>query len=327
MNAIAIRPSSPGGPEVLVAAPIELPPLGPGRARIKVAFAGVNYIDVYHRTGQYPKPAPIAMGLEGAGEVVELAGDVDPALGLWPGVRVAWSAGEGSYASVVDIAADKLVPIPGGLPLDLAAAAMLQGMTAQYLSRSTFALGPGNRCLVHAAAGGVGLILCQLAHAAGAEVFGTVSTDAKAELARDAGCRHVIRYDRDDVAAVVRELTGGQGVHVVYDSVGRATFDSSLDCLARRGLLALFGQASGPVPPVDLQVLSRKGSLFVTRPTLFDYVATRADLLARADQVLSAVAAGTLRLRIDRVLPLAEAGEAHRLLEARATAGKLLLAA
>jgi NADPH:quinone reductase len=323
---LAIRPTEPGDPDVLVAAEEELPPLAADKARVRVRFAGVNFIDVYHRKGLYPLPRPLPMGQEGAGEIVELGANVDLGLGLAVGARVAWTGVPGSYAEVVDVPADRLVIVPNPLSLEQAAAAMLQGMTAHYLARSTFVLGKGNRCLVHAAAGGVGQLLCQIAHAAGAEVIGTCSTDAKAELARAAGADHIIRYDRDDVVTEVRRITDGAGVHVVYDSVGKSTFDASLDSLARRGLLVLYGASSGPVPPVDLQLLSRKGSLFATRPTLNDYIATRADLVARADAVLSAIAGGTLRLRIDRILPLAEAAEAHRILERRETTGKLLLA-
>lgn len=286
---------------------------GPGQARIKVAFAGVNFIDVYHRSGQYVLPSPLLLGREGAGVVDEVGAGVT----LAPGDRVAWADLAGSYADELVAPADKLVAVPATTSLEHAAALMLQGMTAHYLATSVYELRPGSRCLIHAAAGGVGLLLCQLARAAGAESYGTVSTDDKAALARAAGCTHVIRYDREDFAAVAR------GVDVVYDSVGKTTFDKSLDCLRPRGLLALFGQSSGAVPPFDLQVLSRKGSLFITRPTLGHYTATRPELEARAAAVLGA----GLDVRIDRILPLADAAEAHRLLEGRHTSGKLLLAA
>jgi NADPH:quinone reductase len=318
----AIRPSGPGGAEVLTLSEVEARAPGPGEARVRVAFAGVNYIDVYHRTGLYPLPRPLAIGLEGAGVVEEVGAGVD----LVPGARVAWCAAPGSYATEVTVAAERLVPVPDGLGLDQAAAAMLQGMTAHYLVTSTFALAAGQRCLVHAAAGGVGLLLGQLARSLGATAIGTVSTDVKAAAARAAGYAHVIRYDRDDFVAEVRALTDGAGVDVVYDSVGQTTFAGGLDCLRPRGLMALFGQASGPVPPLDLQVLNRKGSLFVTRPSLNAYVATRAELLARAGAVLGAIAARELTLTIDRVVPLADAAVAHQLLESRATSGKLLLA-
>ncbi len=318
----AIRPTAPGGPDILTLSDVDLPDPGPGQARVKVAFAGINFIDVYHRTGQYAMPSPIPLGREGAGTVEAIGAGV----ALSPGDRVAWSDVGGSYAEAVLAPADKLVRVPDSTPLDLAAAAMLQGMTAHYLATSTYELRPGSTCLVHAAAGGVGLLLCQLASAAGATVFGTVSTDDKAALATAAGCHHPIRYDREDFASVIRALHPA-GLDVVYDSVGKTTFERSLDCLRPRGLLALFGQSSGAVPPVDLQVLSRKGSLYVTRPTLGHYTATRAELEVRATAILSSIAAGTLSLRIDRTLPLADAAEAHRLLESRATSGKLLLAA
>jgi NADPH2:quinone reductase len=326
MRAIAIRPAAPGGPEVMIPTEVELPPApAAGQVRVRVRFAGVNFIDTYQRSGAYKLPVPLLLGQEGTGEVEQLGAGIDPALLLEVGTRVAWTGVMGSYATHVDAPAERLVVVPPALGLEQAAAAMLQGMTAHYLARSTFTLGPGHRCLIHAAAGGVGQLLSQLAHAAGAEVLGTVSSDAKAELARAAGCDHAIRYDRDDVVAEVRRLTGGTGVDVVYDSVGKDTFARSLDCLRVRGMLVLFGQASGAVPPVDLQVLAQKGSLYVTRPTLAHFTATRGELVARAGEVMSAVAAGTLRLRIERVLPLADAAEAHRLLASRATTGKLLL--
>ena len=317
----AIRPAAPGGSEVLTVSDAELPLPGPGQVRVDVAYAGVNFIDVYRRTGQYPLPAPLPLGREGAGTVAA----VGPGVALAVGDRVAWADAGGSYAEAVNVAADKLVPVPAGVGLDVAAATMLQGLTAHYLATSTFALGPGTACLIHAAAGGVGLLLCQLARAAGADVLGTVSSDAKAALARAAGCHHPIRYDRDDFVAAVRAIHPG-GVDVVYDSVGKTTFERSLDCVRPRGLVALFGQSSGAVPPIDLQVLSRKGSLFVTRPTLGHHVATRAELEQRAADLFGRIAAGALDVRIDRVVPLAEAAEAHRALESRATSGKILLA-
>lgn len=314
----AIRPRAPGGPEVMTLAEVAPGAIGPGQVRVKVAFAGVNFIDVYHRSGQYAMPSPLPLGREGAGVVVEVGAGV----ALAPGARVAWCDVPGSYAEEVIAPADKLVAVPDGTALDQAAAVMLQGLTAHYLATSTFPLEAGDRCLVHAAAGGVGLLLCQLARQAGAEVFGTVSSDAKAELARAAGCTHVIRYDREDFAAVVK---AAGGVEVVYDSVGKTTFDASLDCLRPRGMMVLFGQSSGAVPPVDLQLLNRKGSLFVTRPTLGHYTATRAELDERAAAILGAVGRGELRVRIDRVVPLADAAAAHRALESRGTSGKVLL--
>lgn len=318
----AIWPAAPGGPEVMLLGDVERGEPGPGQARVHVAFAGVNFIDVYHRSGQYPMPSPMPLGREGAG-TIEAVGE---GVTLQVGDRVAWCDVGGSYAEQIVAPVDKLVPVPDDTPLDRAAAVMLQGLTAHYLATSVFELKAGSRCLIHAAAGGVGLLLCQLARRAGAEVFGTVSTDEKAELARAAGCAHPIRYDREDFAAAVRAITGGDGVDVVYDSVGKTTFDRSLDSLRPRGLMALFGQSSGAVPPVDLQVLNRKGSLFVTRPTLGHYTATRAELEQRADAILGAVGRGDLDVRIDRVIPLADAALAHRLLESRVTSGKLLLA-
>lgn len=318
----AIRPDVPGGAELLVPREVDGRPPGPGEVRVRVAFAGVNYIDVYQRSGQYPLPRPLPLGLEGAGTVVE----VGPGAGAAVGDRVAWCGVAGSYAEEITAPVERLVAVPTGLGLDQAAAAMLQGLTAHYLAASTFPLGPGHRCLIHAAAGGVGLLLGQLAAAAGATAIGTVSTEAKAAAARAAGYAHVIRYDEVDFAAEIRKLTDGAGVDVVYDSVGATTFERGLDCLRPRGTMVLFGQASGPVPPLDLQLLNRKGSLYVTRPSLGAYTATRAELVERADAVLGAIAAGALRLTIDRVLPLADAARAHERLTSRASSGKLLLA-
>jgi NADPH2:quinone reductase len=288
---------------------------------VRVAAAGVNFIDVYHRTGLYPQPLPVRIGLEGAG-VVEVAGD---GAGIAPGTRVTWTSVPGSYASHVIAPADQLATVPAEIDLRIAAAAMLQGMTAHVLVHSTRPLRAGDTCLVHAAAGGVGLLLCQLARRAGARVLGTCSTPSKAERARAAGAHEVILYSETDFVAEVRRLTGGAGVQVVYDSVGQATFAGSLDCLARLGTLVSFGQSSGKVEPFDLLLLARKGSLFVTRPVMADYVATPADRAERARLVLEAVRDGALTVTIDRELPLASASEAHRLLESRATSGKLLL--
>jgi NADPH:quinone reductase len=317
----AIRVYETGGPEAMRLEELETPAPGAGQALVRVAAAGVNFIDVYHRTGQYPSEVPIAIGLEGAG-TVEAAGDgVDLAVGA----RVAWTGVRGSYATHLCVPADRLVTIPDGVDDQTAAAVMLQGMTAHYLTRSTFPVRAGQRCLVHAAAGGVGLLLCQLASRAGATVIGTASTDDKRARATGAGAAHVIDYTTADFVAETRRLTGGEGVHVVYDSVGRSTFDGSLDCLTSRGMLVLFGQSSGPVPPLDLQVLNKKGSLFVTRPSLFHYIAERAELIARASDLLGWVADGSLKVHLDRTLPLADAPEAHRLLESRKTSGKILL--
>lgn len=292
----------------------------PGEARVRVAFAGVNFIDVYHRTGLYALPAPIRLGQEGAGVVEEVGAGVD----LRPGAHVAWASVQGSYATHVIAPAAKLVRVPEGVPLADAAAVMLQGMTAHYLTRSTFRLEEGTTCLLHAAAGGVGLLVCQMARRAKARLFGTVSSDAKAALARDAGASEAIRYDRDDFEKEVSRLTHGRGVDVVYDSVGRDTWERSLRCLRPRGMLVLFGQSSGAVPPVDPLVLMR-GSLFLTRPTLGHYVASPEELASRAGDLFAWQKDGSLHVRIDRKLPLTQAGDAHRVLESRATAGKVLL--
>lgn len=317
----AIRSPEPGGPETMQLAELPTPAPGPGQARVRVAYAGVNFIDVYHRTGAYAGPRPIPLGLEGAG-MVEAVGD---GVALAPGARVAWTGVPGSYATHVVAPAERLVELPAGLDARAGAALMLQGLTAHYLTTSTFPLAAGHTCLVHAAAGGAGLLIVQLARRAGATVIGTVSTEAKAAAARAAGCDHVIRYTEEDFVAATRRLTGGRGVDVVYDSVGATTFAGGLDCLRPRGMMVLFGQSSGPVPPLELQTLNAKGSLFVTRPSLFHHITTRDELAARAADVLGAAASGALRVTIDRVVPLAEAAAAHRALEARATSGKVLL--
>jgi NADPH2:quinone reductase len=317
----AIRPSAPGGPEVLQLVDAPDPAPGVGQARVRVEYAGVNFIDVYHRTGLYPMPTPIPIGREGAGVIEAVGADCD----LKVGARVAWAGVAGSYATHVVAPWDVLVPVPDALDSKIAAALMLQGMTAQYLTRTTYRLKINETCLLHAAAGGVGLLASQLASRAGAVVIGTVSTDEKADRARKAGCTHIIRYDREDLVKRVKELTGGRGVDVVYDSVGKSTFMQSLDCLRPRGMMVLFGASSGPVPPIDLQLLNQKGSIYVTRPNLSHYTATRNELLERAGDVLGAAAHDELAVTIDRVLPLAEAAEAHRLLESRATIGKVLL--
>lgn len=318
----AIRIDGFGGPEVLHVA--ELPDLspGPGQLLVRVEAAGLNFIDVYHRVGLYPNPLPLVPGMEGAGVVKGVGTGVT---GWNAGDRVAWAGGLGAYAEQVLLPADRVVGIPAGMGTDTAAAVMLQGMTAHYLSTSTFPLAKGHTCLVHAAAGGVGLLLVQMAKRRGARVIGTVGTEAKAALARGAGADEVILYSREDFLEAVRRLTGGRGVDVVYDSVGKATAEKSLDCLVPRGMMVFYGNASGPVPPIDPLALSRRGSLFLTRPTLIHYVADRASLEARAADVLGDVAAGRLSVRIDRTYPLAEAAEAHRALEGRQTAGKVLL--
>ncbi len=318
----AIRVAAHGGPEALRLEEAPLPVPGPGQVRVKVESAGLNYIDVYHRIGLYPNPLPFTPGLEGAGIVDEVGPGVeDPK----KGDRVAWTNVLGSYAEQVVGPAEKFVPIPPKVELRTAAALMLQGMTAHYLTESTFPLRNGHTCLVHAAAGGVGLLLAQMARQRGARVLGTVSTDEKAVLARQAGVHEVILYTKEDFLDAVKRLTDGKGVDVVYDSVGQTTFEKSLDCLSPRGMLVLFGQSSGPVPPFNIGQLAAKGSLFLTRPTLFHYTADRASLLARSSAVLEAVASGTLHVRIERTFPLAAAEEAHRALEGRKTTGKVLL--
>jgi NADPH2:quinone reductase len=317
----AIRPERVGGPEVLEVREIPTPAPGAGEVRVRVEAVGVNYIDVYHRTGLYPLPSPLPIGLEGAGIVESLGDGVrDPKVGD----RVAWSGVPGSYASHVVAPVEKLLLVPAGLASETAAAIPLQGMTAHYLTRSVFPLGKQHSALVHAAAGGVGLLLTQLAKRAGAQVIGTVSTPAKAELAKQAGADHVINYQTGDFTAEVKRLTAGRGVDVVYDSVGKSTFDGSLDSLAPRGFLVLYGQSSGPVASFDPARLA-KGSYFFTRPSLPMYTATRAELVMRADEVFGLVATGDLRVRIERTFPLADAADAHRALTGRATAGKLLL--
>ena len=319
----AIVVSRTGGPEVLALGEHDPGAPGPGQARVRVRAAGVNFIDVYFRTGLYPRPLPYVAGLEGAG-VVEAVGP--GVAGLAAGDRVAWASAPGSYAEAVVAPADRLVRLPAGIAEDVAAAAMLQGMTAHYLCRSTCAVRPGDVALVHAAAGGVGLLLLQMLRELGATSIGTCSTAEKEKLAREAGADHVIRYDEvDDFAAEVRRITGGRGADVVYDSVGRTTFDGSLRSLRPRGLLALYGQSSGPVPPFELRRLNDLGSLYLTRPSLAHYSAAREELELRAGEVLASVAAGRLRVRIGARHPLADAAAAHRALEGRATTGKVLL--
>ena len=318
----AIRIHQHGGPEVmsLGSAPDAAP--GPGEALVRVEAAGVNFIDTYHRTGLYPIPLPFTPGVEGAG-VVEAVGE--GVSDLAPGDRVGWVMQMGSYAEAAVRPAAKLVRLPDGVTTTQAAAALLQGMTAHYLVRSTFRVQSGMPVLVHAAAGGMGLLLCQMCRALGARVFGTVSTEAKAKAARAAGADTVIRYTEQDFAEVIREELGDEGLAVAYDSVGETTWRKSMSLLRPRGMLVLYGQSSGPVPPIDPLLLSQNGSLFVTRPTLGDYAATTDELRWRAGEVLDSVASGKLQLTIDRELPLAQAAEAHRLLEGRATMGKLIL--
>ncbi len=316
----AIRAHRHGGPEVLQLDELPTPTPASGQVLIAVEAAGVNFIDAYHRTGLYKTALPVSIGLEGAG-TVEASGS---GVGLPTGMRVAWTGIPGSYATHVVAPADRVVSIPDGLDSEKAAALMLQGMTAQYLTRTTYPLAAGDTCLVHAAAGGVGLLLCQLGRMAGARVIGTVSTESKAKAALEAGASDVIRYDQTDFAAEVQQLTSGRGVQVVYDGVGASTWKGSLSCLAVRGMLVLFGQSSGVVPPVDPTALAAR-SLFLTRPALHHYTQDRAELLTRANEVLGLAADGKLAVTIDRVLPLAQATEAHQLLEGRATSGKVLL--
>jgi NADPH2:quinone reductase len=317
----AVRITRTGGPDVLELVDLPEPVPGPGQARVKVEAAGVNFIDIYQRTGLYAVPLPYTPGLEGAGTVTALG---PGATGVQVGDRVAWTDQPGSYAEEVVARAERLVAVPPGVETRQAAAVMLQGMTANYLSASTYALKPGHTCLVHAAAGGVGLLLVQMAKKRGAKVFGTVSTEEKAALARKAGADATILYTKEDVEAEVKRLTEGRGVDVVYDSVGQATFEKSIASLALRGCMVLFGQSSGPVPPFPPSILA-KGSLFLTRPTLFHYVPDRPSLEARARDVLGAVASGELEVRIGKTFALAEAAAAHRALEGRQTTGKVLL--
>jgi NADPH2:quinone reductase len=289
---------------------------------VRVAAAGVNYIDTYHRSGLYPVRLPYTLGLEGAGMVERVGDEVS---NLDHGGRVAWASGPGSYAELVAVPASQLVRIPNKVDMDVAAAAMLQGMTAHYLMTSTFPVRAGHAVLVHAAAGGVGLLLIQMCKRAGAQVIGTASTPEKAQLAREAGADHIVLYTEEDFQQESRRLTDGRGVNVVFDGVGKSTWEKSLNSLAPRGMLVLFGNASGPVPAIEPLTLSQKGSLFLTRPKLNDYIATREELLRRAGEVLGWIESGELNIRIDRRYPLAEAAQAHLDLESRRTTGKLLL--
>lgn len=319
----AVQVSEAGGPEVLTVVDAPDPVPGPGEVLVDVAAAGVNYIDTYQRQGIYPMDTPYVAGIEGAGRVAALGADVtDVAVGD----RIAWSETLGSYAERVAVPVAKAVPVPDGVSDEHAVGALLQGMTAHFLVHDTYPVGAGDTVLVHAAAGGVGLLLTQLASARGARVIATVSTPEKEQLARDAGAAEVIRYTEvDDLAAAVRELTGGTGVDAAYDSVGRTTFDASLASLRRRGMLVLFGAASGPVPPVDPQRLNSAGSVFLTRPKLFDHVVGTEELRGRAAAVYGAVADGTLDVRIGHRYRLEEARGAHEDLQGRRTTGKLLL--
>jgi NADPH2:quinone reductase len=318
----AIRVHDYGGPEVLRLEDLPVPEPGPGEARVKIAAAGVNFIDIYHRSGQYKGVLPMTPGMEAAGVVDAVGPDVSD---VQVGDRVVYAMRQGAYAEYAIVPATMLAPVPEGIDLHQAAAVMLQGMTAHYLTHSTYPLRPGDVALIHAAAGGVGLLLVQIAKRCGARVIGTVSTEEKAKLARDAGADDIILYTQEDFSAAVRRLTDGVGVHVVYDSVGKTTFEGSLNCLRPRGYMVLFGQSSGAVPPFDPQVLNAKGSLFLTRPSLGHYLLTRDELLWRAGDLFAWMAAGELKVRIDATYPLEQAAEAHRALASRATSGKLLL--
>jgi NADPH2:quinone reductase len=319
----AIQITETGGPEVLRLTELPDPQPGPGQLLVEVTAAGVNYLDTYHRSGAYPIPLPFVPGSEGAGTVTAVGPDTG---NVAVGDRVAWANSLGSYAEQAVVPAEQAVPVPPGVDTETAAACLLQGMTAHYLTVSVHPVQPGETVLVHAAAGGMGQLLTQLATARGARVIGTVSTPEKELLAREAGAAEVIRYvEIDDLAGEVRRLTGGDGVSAAFDGVGASTFDASLAALRRRGMLALFGATSGPVPPVDPQRLNAAGSVFLTRPKLADYVATREELSWRAGEVFAAVLDGSLRITIGGRYPLTEAGRAHHDLQSRRTTGKLLL--
>jgi NADPH2:quinone reductase len=318
----AIQVQETGGPEQMRLVDIPAPQPGPNQALVKIAASGVNFIDVYFRMGLYKADLPATLGNEAAGVVERVGAEVTE---VRPGDRVAYAMARGSYAQYAVVPAWQLVKVPDHTDLNSAAAAILQGMTAHYLTHATFPLQPGHTCLVHAAAGGAGRLIVQMAKMRGARVLGTTSTEAKAEVARQAGIDEVIFYTRQDFEAEVKRLTGGQGVDVVYDSVGAPTYMQGLNCLRPRGMMVLFGQSGGKVPALDPAILNTKGSLFLTRPSLAHYAATREELLWRAGDVLQWVASGKLKLAIDRIYPLAQAAQAHRDLESRATAGKLLL--
>jgi NADPH:quinone reductase len=318
----AVQVKQPGGPEVLELEDIAVPQPKPNEAVVKIAAAGVNFIDVYNRTGHYKVPLPFVPGQEGAGTVTAVGKDVTT---VKVGDRVAYTGVLGSYAEYASAPADRLVKIPSGLNERDAAAAMLQGMTAHYLSHDTFPLKKGQTALVHAAAGGVGLLLVQMAHNLGARVIATVSTEEKAKLAREAGADDVILYTQADFEAETKRLSDGKGVDVVYDSVGKTTFDKGLNLLRPRGMMVLYGGSSGPVPAFDPLVLTQKGSLFLTRPSLTHYIITGEQLQARAGAVLDMIRQGKVKLRIQHTYPLAQAQQAHRDLEGRKTTGKLLL--
>ena len=319
----AIRVREAGGPEVLRLEEVPEPMPAPDEIVVRLDHIGINFIEVYERNGQYVKKHPYTPGREGAGTVTAVGSGVTR---VRVGDRVASEAFAGAYAELTTAKADRVVSLPDGVESTIGAAVMLQGLTAHYLATSTYPLQRGDRCLVHAAAGGVGLLLCQIAKRRGAWVVGTTSTAVKAKWAREVGADEVILYTGQDFVSEVKRLTNGKGVQVVFDSVGKTTFDGSLDCVSPRGMMVLFGQSSGPVPPVDPQLLNRKGSLFLTRPNLAHYLATPEELAARAAELFGWVGDGWLSVHVDRTYLLGEAAEAHRALESRATIGKVLLA-
>jgi len=318
----AIQVTQPGGPEAMQLVDLPIPTPKSNEAVVKIAAAGVNFIDVYNREGRYKVPLPFVLGQEAAGTVTEVGSDVKT---VKVGDRVAYTSILGAYAEYAAVPADRLVKVPDGVSDQQAAAAMLQGMTAHYLSHDTFPLKKGDTALIHAAAGGVGLLLVQMAHNIGARVIGTVSTQDKAKLAREAGADEIILYTQSDFEAETKRLTGGKGVNVVYDSVGKTTFEKGLNVLLPRGMMVLFGGSSGAVAPLDPLVLTQKGSIFLTRPSLTHYILTSEELQARAGAVFEMIRAGKLKLRIEHIYPLSEAQRAHRDLEGRKTTGKLLL--
>ncbi|MBO6561698.1 MAG: quinone oxidoreductase [Nisaea sp.] len=319
----AIQFKKAGGPEVLEMTDVDLAAPGAGEIQVKHTAIGLNFIDTYHRSGLYPLPLPSNIGMEGAGVVAAVGSGVSD---LKEGDRVAYaSPPPGSYAEARNIAADRVVKIPDGIDDRTAAAMMLKGMTAQYLIRQIYKVAKGDTILIHAAAGGVGQIVCQWASSLGATVIGTVGSKEKAEIAKANGCHHPILYNEEDFVARVIEITGGKKLPVVYDSIGATTFEKSLDCLRPRGLMVSFGQAAGPIPPVNLGIFAQKGSLFFTRPTLFNYISTAEDLRATAGDLFDAVKSGAVKIHIDQTFPLAEARAAHEALEARKTTGSTIL--
>jgi NADPH2:quinone reductase len=319
----AIRIEAAGGPDVMKLVDVDVGKPGAGQVRVRQTAIGLNYIDTYHRSGLYPLQFPSGLGLEAAGVVEEVGEGVTS---LRPGDRIAYGTGPiGAYADVRNLPANRLVKLPDSIPDETAAGMMLKGMTARYLLRATYVVKPGDTILLHAAAGGVGLIMSQWARALGATVIGTVGSDAKVAIARAHGCDHVINYSSEDTVKRVREITGGKGVPVVYDGVGKDTLMVSLDCLSPRGLMVSFGNASGPVPPLDLLLLSAKGSLYVTRPTLNTYTATDADLQETAQDLVSVVASGKVKIPVNQRYALADVVQAHRDLESRKTTGTTVL--